>query len=108
MGKGDLARLFEIAAERALKDAGLPPSGDLGVEFHGTSIQQNPITMQQTVDLLWLGPDRFYVVVDVGVLRGGEGQPVLFVRPSGHEPGPLSSTWRPDDLGPFKSIGLMR
>jgi len=108
MGKNDFACLFEQAVERALRDAGLPPSSVSVVEFHGAPVQQNPIAMEHALDLLRLGPDRFYFIVDVGVLLTGEDPPVLFVRPSGHEPGPFSSTWNPDDLGPFKSIGPMR
>jgi len=107
MDKSDFAGLFEKAVERALKEAGLP-SLSPPVEFRGASIRHNPLTVEQALDALWLGDDRFYFIIDVGVLVGGEGLPMLFVRPSGHEPRAFSETWNPDDLGPFKSIGPLQ
>ena len=81
---------------------------DLLVEFHGISNLQKLIPTSKAVDLLWISPDRFYFIVDVGVVLEGKGQARIFVRPSGHEPVPFSSTLDPADLGPFKAIGPMK
>lgn len=64
--------------------------------------------MEEALDFLWLESDRFYRIVDVGVFAGEDEPPVLFVRKSGQRPSSFSETWDPADLGPFKSVGLVR
>lgn len=109
MDKSGFAILFETAVRRAFQQAGLVAlKSELLVEFHGKPYPVDPITMEQTQELLWLSPDQFFRFVDVAVIIDAEGSPLfLFVRPSGHEPGPFSYTWNPNDLGPFRSIGPM-
>jgi hypothetical protein len=98
--------LFEEAVGRTLRQAGLfPPVSEPVVQFQGAPNPKTPITMKEALDLLWLSSDRFYFIVDVGVFLGGENPPVLFVRPSGHEPRPFADTWDASDIGPFKSLG---
>ena len=75
------------------------------VEFHGKANPSTPITVDEALDLLWLSPDRFYRVIDVAAFAGEDEPPILFVRPSGHQPDAYWKTWAPSDLGPFKAIG---
>jgi hypothetical protein len=108
MDKSSFVILFETAVRRALEQADLSSAeNDLLVEFHGLSNPREPISTSTAIDLLWISPDRFYFIVDVGVILDGKSPPLMFVRPTGHEPVPFSSTWDPADLGPFKAIGPM-
>jgi hypothetical protein len=109
MDKSEYRLLFEKAVARSLREAGLTASScEPVVKFFGTPNPRHTITMDQALDLLWLSPDRYFFIVDVGAFPGDERPPVIFVRPSGHEPRQFSDTWQPDDLGPFKLIGLAR
>jgi hypothetical protein len=106
MDKTGYALLFQEAVRRALEQAGLSASlSEPVVEFHGRPNPARPVTINEALDLLWLSPDRFYRVVDVAAFVGEEDPPVLFVRPSGHEPSAYADIWEPADLGPFKVMG---
>jgi hypothetical protein len=107
MDKHTFAALFETAISRSFELAGLAPQSSALVEYHGRPNPRPAVTVAQALDLLWLSPDRFYVVIDVSVILDGANPPLLFVRPSGHEPIQFSATWAPDDLGPFKAMGPM-
>jgi len=108
MDKDNFAILFETAIQRTLEQAGLGSAADsVLVEFHGLSSPLDPIPTIKAIDLLWISPDRFYFIVDVGVIIDGRSPVVMFVRPSGHEPVPFTKTWDATNLGPFKSIGPM-
>jgi hypothetical protein len=108
MDKSSFAILFESAVQRTLERVDASSTRkDLLVEFHGISNPQELIPTSKAVDLLWISPDRFYFIVDVGVVLDGKGPARIFVRPSGHEPVPFSSTLDPAKLGPFKAIGAM-
>ena len=108
MDESSFATLFANAVLRSLQQAGLSTlKSELLIEFHGKPNPHDPITMDQALGLLWLSHDQFYLIVDVGVILDPVTPPLIFVRPSGHEPVPFSGTWDPDDLGPFKAIGPM-
>jgi hypothetical protein len=108
MDKSSFAILFETVVQRTLEQAGLGSAqNDVLVEFHGLSNPLNPIPTTKAIDLLWISPDRFYFIVDVGVILDGKSPALMFVRPTGHEPVPFTSSWDPADLGPFKAIGPM-
>ena len=107
MDKRSFATLFETAISRSFGQAGLAALGSPLVEYHGRPNPRPAIAVEKAVDLLWRAPDRFYFIIDVGVILDGDNPPLLFVRPTGHEPVPFQETWVPDDLGPFKAIGPM-
>lgn len=98
-------RLFEEAVRRALREAGLSNGSEPEVELHGTPNPPGHISLEKALELLWLGPDRFYRIVDVGAYSQRGDPPVLFVRISGHKPSRFAETFDPADLGPFKSVG---
>ena len=58
-------------------------------------------------DALYVAPDRFYNVIDVGVQWIEGDTTVVFVTPAGFEPCPWEETMDPDGLGPFKPVGSM-
>jgi len=108
MDKESFSTLFDTAISRSFELAGLPPPTKALVQFHGRSNSRPTMTQAEALDLLWLSPDRFSVVIDVGVKLDAANPSMLFVRPSDHEPVPFTATWAPDDLGPFKAMGPMK
>ncbi len=57
-------------------------------------------------DALYLGPERFYKLIDV-VVKWIEGDiTVVFVRAADFDPCPWEATLDPNGLGPFKTTML--
>ena len=57
------------------------------------------------VEEVYLGPDRFYQVIDVAVRRVSKDACTVFMGVSGHPPGSLNQTWnQPHGSGPFKQV----
>ena len=106
MDKSSYALLFQEAVRRALQEAGLSSaSGEPIVEFHGKPNPSHPVSVGEALEFLWISPDLFYRIVDVAAFLGEDNPPVLFVRPSGHEPSAYADIWETSDLGPFKVMG---
>jgi hypothetical protein len=47
----------------------------------------------EVLEVLYLGPDTFFKIVDVAVLQVLRDRCVVFMRVSGHRPVPFSATW---------------
>jgi hypothetical protein len=92
MTKDQFRASFQAALSHAAGAASVPAA----IECHGNADIR---TLDEAVDWLWLGPDRFYRVIDVA-MRGD----VAFVRVSGHGAGGWDETWEPAGLGPFKVL----
>jgi hypothetical protein len=64
-----------------------------------------PITTEEALAVLWLGPDRCFRIIDLAVCRADSQHTEIFARVSGHEPGALEFTWnQPPGNGPFKLL----
>jgi hypothetical protein len=62
------------------------------------------VTIEEAIEWLFLGPDRSYVFIDIGIRVGGPDKGVAWIRPSGHNPRPHAEVWDADGIGPFKSV----
>jgi len=63
------------------------------------------MTPDEVLEELYLGPDKFFRIVDVAVLRVLRDRCVVFVRVSGHPPASFADTWnQPKGSGPFKQL----
>jgi hypothetical protein len=62
------------------------------------------LTVDEALDQIYLGGDRYYRVIDVAIRRLRPEGPVMFARVSGHAPVEYGNTWDPTDLGPFKQL----
>jgi hypothetical protein len=60
--------------------------------------------MDAALDNIYLGPDRFYRIIDVAIKELLPKESVVFVRVSGHPPDVFGTTWDPASTGPFKQI----
>ena len=62
------------------------------------------VGVDEALDRLFLGSDRFYRIIDVAIKKLLPGQSIAFVRASGHPPADFSKTWEGTSLGPFPNI----
>jgi hypothetical protein len=97
-------RALKTAAEIAdVRLAARAPRSFL-IELHSPTSAGEIMSVDEAMDKIYLGSDRFYRVIDVSVRKISSDQTIAFVRVSGHLPGPYSHTWDPSHFGPFKQI----
>jgi hypothetical protein len=76
------------------------------VELHGAGHGGDRMAPDAAADALYLGPERFYKLIDV-LIKWIEGDTaVTFVRAAGFDPCPWEETLDPGGLGPFKTTML--
>jgi len=95
-------RLAQTKVGRALPDK-------LIIELHGASFAGKEMSPSETLDVLYLGSEKFYRIVDISVLSASESTTRVFVRVSDHPPGAFEETWNdPPGSGPFKVLEPIR
>ena len=108
MTKDEFRQLFlqalTAAAEHAEARLGRPVPRSFVVELHAPTSTGRTLTVDQALDQIYLGKDRFYRIIDIVIRQALPRKSVAFVRVSGHPPAPFNQTWNPTDLGPFKQI----
>jgi hypothetical protein len=108
MTKGEFRQLFlralTAAAESAEARLARPIPRSFVVELHAPGSSEQTLSIDEALDQIYLGRDRFYRIIDVAIRRLLPGRCVAFVRVSGNTPVPFSQTWEPTNLGPFKQI----
>ncbi len=62
------------------------------------------MNLDEALDHIYLGDDRFYRIIDVAIKEVLPAESVAFLRVSGHPPDEFSKTWNPSSTGPFKQI----
>ncbi len=108
MTRGEFRRLFlralGAAAESAETRLARPVPRSFMIELHAPGASGQRLTVDQTLDRIYLGEARFYRIIDIAIRQALPRKSVAFVRVSGHPPAPFNQTWDPTDLGPFKQI----
>jgi hypothetical protein len=108
MTKNEFRQLFLTALNSAAANAEArvanPISHSFVIELHAPGFVGRLVDVDEALDRLFLGSDRFYRIIDVAIKKLLPGQSIAFVRTSGHPPVEFSQTWDPSDLGPFKQI----
>lgn len=99
-----LLRALNSAAENAEAKLAKPAPRSFVIELHAPGSSGRVMSLDEAVNQLYLGSDRFYKIIDVAFKELLPGQSVVFVRASGHRPVEFSKTWDPASLGPFKQI----
>lgn len=75
------------------------------IEMHGLVPRSSVLTKEDVLEAIYLGPARFYRIIDVAVCQVGKDFCTVFLTVSGHEPGTFSQTWnQPPGSGPFKQV----
>lgn len=96
---------LDVAATDAATQLGRPVSRSFTIELHGLSPKRRLLSPEEALDVLYLGPDRFFRIIDVSVLRVSQTRTLVFTRISGHTPGGFDDTWNtPPGAGPFKQL----
>ncbi len=108
MTRGEFRHLFlqalSTAAENAEARLGRSVPRSFAIELHAPTSSGRTLSVDQALDQIYLGKDRFYRIIDVAIRRLSPKRSVAFVRVSGHPPAPFSQTWDPSHQGPFKQI----
>jgi hypothetical protein len=112
MTKRDFRKLFLRALREAaeLADVKLAkriPRSFL-IELHAPTSSGNIMNVDEAMDRIYIGNDRFYRIIDIAVRGISSNQAIAFVRVGGHPLCPFSQTWDPKNLGPFKQILAQR
>ncbi len=98
-------RALEIATENAEKQMGWLVPRSFGIEMLGVGPHPKTMKKDDAFEAIYLGPDRFYRIIDVSVFRVSKDVSTVFIRISGHSPGSLNETWnQPPGSGPFKQL----
>lgn len=109
MTKNEFLSLFENALELAAKNAetflGYAVPRTFEIEFHGLSSSSRLLSKESAFDKLYLGPDKFYRLIDISVRKISDQVCTVFLRISGHSPSAFDQTWnQPIGSGPFKQL----
>ena len=108
MTKSEFRRLLLQALDRAAVGAEVklarPIPRSFLIELHGAGSPGQTVPIEEALNRIYLGSDRFYRIIDVAIKKLLPGKSVAFVRVSGHSPTNFNETWNPSDLGPFKQI----
>lgn len=109
MNKEEFRLLFdrelEVAVANAERKLDHAVPCNFEIEMQGLTDRHSFMTKDEAVEMLYLGPDRFYRIVDLAVVGVSKDVCRVYVRISGHKPGQLSETWnQPAGSGPFKQL----
>lgn|ERR1700722_7250261 len=97
-------RALNSAAELAEAHQGHQFPRSFSIELHAPGAAGAVMSIDQAIDRLYLGPDRFFRVIDIAIKQQRGAKSMAFVRVSGHKPTDYSATWDPAGLGPFKQM----
>ncbi len=107
MNREEFKRLFRqnideaIAKTRQITSINFPE--EVEIELYAPGESGSRMSIEDGVDILFLGEDKFYRLIDVSVLKVEKRKLVIFVRVSGHAPSDFRKTWNtPPGNGPFK------
>lgn len=108
MTREEFSVLFEEARRRATS-AFSRVCGKLATdpdmfEANVPGIAGGIVSANDVLDAIFVSENRFYKVIDVGLISRGNGPPIGFIRVSGHAPCPYEETLNPQDLGPFNIL----
>lgn len=109
MQKSEFRALFEDALELAAVNADekllCKALRNFEIVFYGGGHSGTVMDPLTALDLLYMGEDEFYRIVDMSVIEVDEDATRVFVRVSQHEPAAFAQTWNdPPGSGPFKQL----
>ncbi len=95
---------LNVAAENAERKFARIIPRSFAIEFHGPGAAGHVVSVDEALNHIYLGSNRFYKIIDVAIKALLPGKSVAFVRVSGHQPDEFDKTWDPNHMGPFKQI----
>ena len=111
MEKREFARLFrsqlELAACAADQRLSRQVPRQFGILRNTPGPSGRRITFEQAVEELFVSESAFFLIIDVAVAEVTSSTTWVWVRESGHAPGPFEVTWnQPPGSGPFKQVAV--
>jgi len=105
----EFRKLFDSALEKAATAAEQvlrhPVPRVFEIKFHGLAPHTRLLSADLAFEQLYIGPDRFYRVIDVSVCKVTDRVTTIYLVVSGHPPSPFGQTWnQPKGSGPFKQV----
>ena len=98
-------RALNVAAENAEQQLGRPVPRSFEIEFHGDYPLARMMKKDDAFEAIYLGPDRFFRVIDISVSRISKDVSTIYMAVSGHPPDTWDRTWnQPPGSGPFKQV----
>ena len=75
------------------------------IQLYGAGYSGVIMDLDSVFNILYLGEQRFYRVIDVAITGWGDTKTRVFVRVSDHQPATFEKTWNtPPGYGPFKKL----
>ena len=94
-----------IAADNAAKKLGRSVPRHFEIERHGLAPMPRLLSVDEAFSEIYLGPGRFYRVIDLAARHVTDKVTTIFMRVSGHPPEAFDRTWnQPIGSGPFKQL----
>lgn len=97
-------RVLNVATGNAEAKISKPIPHSFLIRLHSFGYDDRLISVDEAIDKIYVGSDRFYRIIDVAIEEVLPKESVVFLRVSGHAPDALSATWDPAGSGPFKQI----
>ena len=109
MKQDEFAALFSKALTQAAEEAerrlGRTIPHTFLVRLHGAGHGGELLDPAQVAEVLYLGEERFYRIIDIAVVEVTDHSTICFVRASEYRPGTFAETWNtPPGSGPFKQL----
>src|SRR4051794_15121604 len=104
MNEDDFALLFLRAVTRAEEAFNVKTGSVSSFEIHSPLGAGRVFEIADVASKVFLSGEKFYRIIDLGIISEKHGNSVGFVRVSGHPPVPFFETYDPSDLGPFKIL----
>jgi hypothetical protein len=100
------SQALEDAAHLTEQQLGRTVPRSYEILLHGAGHSGDIMSAEEALDILYLGNNLFYRVIDFSVSEVRPGVTTVFVRPSSHPPAPWHQTgYGPPDPGPFHQLG---
>ena len=101
-------RSLNLAADNAEAKVPPPIPHSFLIRLHAFGCDDRLVSVDEAVDKIHVGSDRFYRIIDVAIIEVLSNESVAFVRVSGHPPDALGATgdnFRPDRKSAATVIG---
>ena len=108
ISRAEFTELFEEALTEAISLAeetvGARTNDQVVFLVYGAGFDGELMLKDAAVEAIFINNESFYRVIDIGVFDTDPEQTTIWLRVSGHAPGPFSESWDPNHLGPFKTV----
>lgn len=109
MNREEFHELFYASLDKAAQIAEVKTGREVPRNYrlmlHGANYPGVLFSPEEAFEILYLGNEQFYLLIDLGVMNVSGGLTTIFTRVSAHDPGPFDSTYnQPKGSGPFKQL----